>query len=65
MLGLVFWKVSCAAEGDAHGSVDSWPEQAKLQNDQPNSLLGNAERVITIESPGPAARVGPPIRPSA
>lgn len=26
-----FWKVSWAAEGDAHGSVDSWPEHAKLQ----------------------------------
>ena len=31
MLGLALWKVSWAAEGEAHGSVDSWPEQAKLQ----------------------------------
>lgn len=30
MLGPTFWKVSWAAEGEAQGSVDSWPEQAKL-----------------------------------
>lgn len=29
---LMLWKVTCAAEGDVHGSSDSAPVQAKLEN---------------------------------
>lgn len=31
MLAAAFWNVSWAADGDAQGSVDSWPLQAKLK----------------------------------
>lgn len=27
---LILWKLTCAADGDVHGSEDSWPVQAKL-----------------------------------
>jgi hypothetical protein len=32
ILGVIVWKVTCAAEGDVQGSVDSFPVQAKLSS---------------------------------
>lgn len=68
ILGPEFWKVSCAAEGEAQGSVDSWPEQAKLQTRLAKArdhVTKPVWRNLTIELPGPVARVGLPIHPIA
>lgn len=39
MLSFRLWKVTCAADGDVHGSVDSTPVQAKLQRSLDATLI--------------------------